>query len=155
MAWNTGERLTSRGRPSSWTTLANGTSACSNPSSTVRRVRSSSSVNVGSSPRSARSGSMLMNMPTRFSSSGADRPATDAPIAKSSWPECRASSTWYAASSVMNSVPPLSRVSVLSASVAAGSSWNSTKSPRYVWVAGRGRSSGSSSGVMPASRCFQ
>ena len=64
----------------------------SKPSSTLLRVRPSSSAKVGSPASSARIGSMLMNMPTRFSSSGADRPATDEPTAKSSWPACRASS---------------------------------------------------------------
>lgn len=130
MAWNTGDRLTSRGSPSSCTTFANGTSACSKPSSTARRVRSNSSVKVGSPASSARIGSMLMNMPTTSSSSGADRPATEAPTAKSSCPACRASSTWYAASRVMNRVPPDARVSAASPSVTARSTWNSTKSPR-------------------------
>jgi hypothetical protein len=64
-------------------TFSNGTSWWASASSTVSLVRVSSCSQVGSPARSARSGSMLTNMPTTPSSSGADRPATGEPTAKS------------------------------------------------------------------------
>jgi hypothetical protein len=155
VTWNSGERRTSRATPSSDTICSNGISWCVSASSTSRRVRARYSAKPGSSPSWARNTSMFTNMPTRSSSSGLVRPATGEPTAKSSCPASRASSTWNAASRVMNVVAPCVRPRAATAADRSASSVNRCVAPSKRRTDGLGRSVGSSSAGTPASFAVQ
>ena len=86
-------------------------------------------------------------MPIRPSSSASPRPATGVPIAISSLPDSRASSTASAECTTMNRVAPCARASSASASWTTGSIRTSTRAPARFATGGRGRSLGNSSDI--------
>ncbi len=155
MAWNTAERLVSRGSPSSSTTFSNGVSWCANASSVASLTWPRNARKGWPASTRARSTTVLTKNPATRSSSARSRPATTVPTAMSSWPDQRCSSTWQAAASTMNSVASVPRASSRSRPVTPAGTANPTVAPAEVRTAGRGRSAGSSSGVTPSSAAVQ
>ena len=84
--WKSGLRPASRSASSSLTSVSNGTSSWAIASSVSSRTRVSSSLNEGSPPTSARSGTGLAKKPSNRSISGRGRPALTVPSARSLWP---------------------------------------------------------------------
>ncbi len=145
ITWNSGWRAIERAGLTSSTSRSNGRSWCAYAARSVSRTRPTSSRKLGSPPVSVRSTSVLTNIPTRSSSASSVRPAITDPMGMSVPAPSRVSSAASAACTTMNRLAFASRASFTNAACSSGSISRWTVSPRWVAVAGRGRSAGSSS----------
>ncbi|AWT45246.1 hypothetical protein DMT42_25150 [Streptomyces actuosus] len=146
--WNRGWRAIARGGLSTSTSRSKGTSWCSYAARSASRTRVSSSRKVGVPDRSARSTRVFTKNPTRSSRASSVRPAIGVPIGTSVLPLSLDRRAARAAWTTMNRLARFSRASSTRRACTSAGTARGSVSPRWVAVAGRGRSVGrpSSSG---------
>ncbi len=143
--WNSGCRAVDRAGFSASTTCSNGRSWWAYAARSASRARVTSSVKDGSPPASVRSTRVLRKNPTTPSRDSSVRSVTGVPSGMSSPAPSRDSSRTTAACATVNRVVSHARAMAPSRWCVRAPTVNGSTAPRWLAVAGRGRSVGSSS----------